>query len=577
MTKSTHSSQAPWSDPEPRSEPSHDQPDHDKEVSAEAKPTNSGAPHHGFGFWMVFVSLCLASFLAALDVTVITTALPTITDAIGGGDQYVWIANTYVITSTAVQPFFGQLSNIFGRRYVTLAAVALFLLGSGLSGGATGVGMLIAGRCVQGMGSGGIMMLLDLIVCDLVPLRERAKYIGIVMASSGVSAALGPLIGGAIVQTISWRWVFYINLPIGGLVFITIAIFLRTEYKRSPTWLHALGRIDYLGNTLFIASVVSLLLGLVMGGQVFPWRSWRVILPLVLGVVGIAAFLFYESTSLCKEPTIPLELFGNRTSAIAYALTFLTAMLLQWASYYLPIYFQAIQLSSPIRSGVQLLPLNCSLIPFTIIAGIIVSNTGRYLPVHIFSFALITLSFGLFSRWDQNTSTAEWVLLQIVASGGLGTTMNTPLTALQASLPDSYNASATATYAFLRSFAFVWGITIPGIIINGQVGNHASAITKDPRVQGVLRQGGALGFTSRDALMALSDGTRRQLVGLFTDAFKISWYVALAFALLGFILCFGEKQIELRTTLDTEFGLQDDGNKKAEDHEAKVGASEASP
>ncbi|KAI0114678.1 MFS general substrate transporter [Hypoxylon sp. NC0597] len=517
---------------------------------------------------MVFVSLCCASFMSALDVTIVTTALPTITRDIGGEDKYVWIANSYTITQTAIQPFFGQLSNIFGRRYVTIAAIIIFLLGSGLSGGAINVGMLIVGRCIQGLGAGALMMLLDLIICDMVPLRDRAKYVGIVMSSSAVSAALGPLIGGAIVQTISWRWTFYINLPIGGLVLIAIILFLKTKYKRSPTWMQALARIDYLGNAIFISSIISLLLGLIMGGQVFPWSSWRIILPIVLGVVGLGLFVFYESTSLCKEPTIPLELFGNRTSASAYAITFLSAMLIQWATYYLPIYFQGVQLSSPIRAGIQILPLNTCIIPFTMVAGIIVSNTGKYIHLHFTSFALIALSFGLFSRLDQYSSTAEWVLLQIVAAAGLGFTLNSPLTALQASLPDSYSASATATYAFLRSFAFVWGITIPAIIFNAQVANNAFRITADPELQSALGSGAALGYTTRQFLMSLASDTRDQVVNIFTDAFQITWYISLAFSLLGFILCFGEKQLELRTTLDTEFGL--DEKKKGDENNNKT-------
>lgn len=296
----------------------------DKEIvdQTQTEAAADGGVIHSFGFWMVFVSLCLASFLAALDVTLITTALPAVTREIGGQDKYVWIANCYVITSTALQPLFGQLSNIFGRRWVTITAVGLFLLRNGLAGGATNVG--------------------------------------------------------------------------------------------------------------------ALLLGLIMGGQVFPWSSWHIIVPIVLGGIGIGLFIGYESTSFCKEPTIPLKLFGNRTSSIAYALTFLSAMLLQWSAYYLPMYFQAVQLSNPTRAGVQILPLNTFLILMTIIAGIIVSKTGKYLPVHVISFALMSLSFGLFASLDQHTGTAEWVLLQIVAAAGLGFTMNSPLTALQASLPDSY-------------------------------------------------------------------------------------------------------------------------------------------
>ncbi|KAI0107210.1 MFS general substrate transporter [Nemania sp. FL0031] len=547
----------------------------DEPSSSSALDTNQSEPsgdddtgaQHTLAFWLVFVSLCLASFLSALDVTVLTTALPTVTREIGGEDKYVWIANTYVITSTAIQPLFGQLSDIFGRRYVTLVAVALFLLGSGLSGGAINVGMLISGRSIQGIGSGAIMMLLDLIICDLVPLRERPKYLGIVFSSSGVSAALGPLIGGAIVSTISWRWVFYINLPIAGIVFFMCLFFLHTKHKKSPTWKHALGRIDYFGNTLFIAAVISLLLGLITGGQVFPWSSFRVILPIVLGAVGIGAFIFYESTSFCKSPTVPLELFGSRTSAIAYVLTFLSAMLLQWVSYYLPIFFQAVQLSTPVRAGVGLLPLNIFLIVVAIVAGGIITKTGKYLPVHIASFGLMALGVGLFTRMNPRTSAVEWAFLEIVAASGLALTLNSPLTAIQASLPDSYSASATATYAFLRSFAFVWGITIPAIIINSEVSKHVGRITTDIGLQSMLSGGAALGFTTRSYLLTLSQETRDQVVSVFSDAIGISWYAALPFALLGFVLCFGEKQITLRTTLDTEYGLEDKKEEKVANSE----------
>jgi MFS family permease len=290
--------------------------------------SSDGSSRKGIKFWLIFAALCMTSLLGGLDTTVTATALATMSSEIGGQGQYVWFANVGTVTMTAVQPFFGQLANIFGRRYMTLFAVGIFILGSAVSGAAISPGMLIGGRAVQGIGTGALMMLQDLIVCDLVPLRERGKYISIFTASAGVAASLGPLIGGAIAEW-NWRWIFYLNLPIGGLALIAVALLLHTKHRRSPTWLHALMRIDYVGNAIFMTAVVALLLGIVMGGQnVFPWSSWRVLLPLLIGVLGLVCFVFYERSAACKEPIIPLQLFANRTSAIAFILTFCSGMLL---------------------------------------------------------------------------------------------------------------------------------------------------------------------------------------------------------------------------------------------------------
>lgn len=519
----------------------------------------AGSERHSLRFWLVFAALCMTSLLGGLDTTVTSTALATISSDIGGQEQYVWFANVSTVTMTAVQPLFGQLANIFGRRYMTLLAVGFFILGSGLAGAAINPVMLIGGRAVQGIGSGALMMLQDLVVCDLVPVRERAKYISIFTASAGVAASLGPLIGGAMAEW-NWRWIFYINLPIGGLAFLAVALLLNTKHTRSPTWMHALLRIDYVGNAIFITAVVSLLLGIVMGGQnVFPWSSWRVVLPLVMGVIGLAAFIAYERTPACKEPTIPLELFQNRTSAIAFVLTFCSGMLLQWISYFLPIFYQGVQLATPTRSGERIIPLNVFLIVMAIVAGNIISVTGKYVPLHIASFAFMALALGLFTRFDQDTKVLEWVFLQIVAGTGLGFTMNTPLTALQASLSDTYNAAATAMFGFVHTLAFTWGVTIPAVIFNADIANNIWRLNLTLRSQNELANGRALGFTTRASLMSVTDVTEREkIITLFTHAIKMTWYAGMGVALIGLGLCFGEKQIQLRTAMqNNDFGMED--------------------
>ena len=245
----------------------------------------SSSTTHSLRFWCLFAALCLLSFISSIDAAIITAALPTVTRVIGGEKQYVWIANSFVFASTAPQPLFAQISNIFGRRNPMLFAVSLFALGSGIAGGAKNPAMLIAGRTVQGLGTGGIYVLLDVVCCDLVPLRERGKYLGIMLSTAAIGTTIGPIIGGALAQ-VEWRWIFYLNLPVSGLSLLAVVVFFNVRYTRNPTWLKALGRVDLLGNAIFIPSIIAILLGLVLGGVQFPWGSYHVILPLILGFLG---------------------------------------------------------------------------------------------------------------------------------------------------------------------------------------------------------------------------------------------------------------------------------------------------
>jgi MFS family permease len=284
-------------------------------------------------FWGIFAALCALSFLAALDSSIITTALPTITKAIGGEKEYVWIANSFVFATLAPQPLFGQIANVFGRRNPIIVSVFLFALGSGIGGGAHNVAMLIAGRTIQGLGAGGIYVLIDIVCCDMVPLRERGKYLGFLFSWAGVAALPGPVVGGALAET-DWRWIFYLNLPISAVALAAIVIFLRQKGATKSS--NALQRVDILGNAIFIPSMIAILFGLVTGGQQYPWSSWRIILPLVLGGLGWIAFHIHQVSPICKEPSVPSRVFSNRTSAAAYGITFLSSVIIQQITYFLP-------------------------------------------------------------------------------------------------------------------------------------------------------------------------------------------------------------------------------------------------
>lgn len=284
--------------------------------------------------------------------------------------------------STAFQPLYGQVANILGRRWLIMFAIAMFMLGSGLSGGASTMSILILGRTIQGIGGAGVTMMVDLIVSDLVPLRERGTVMGIVFGAVTVGTALGPFLGGAILQSGSWGWIFYLNLPIGAAALVLLMLFLQVSHTKESSFRAKLKTIDFVGNSIFILSVVAVLIALTNAGTIYLWSSWRTLLTLVFGFVGLGLFYAYERSKFCTEPTLPHQLFSNRTSATAFILTLIHTLIMNWSIYFLPVYFQAVLGSTPIRSGVQLLPTVIFLMVFAAIGGVVMEKYGRYRPTH---------------------------------------------------------------------------------------------------------------------------------------------------------------------------------------------------
>ncbi|SPO01912.1 related to putative multidrug transporter Mfs1.1 (major facilitator family protein) [Cephalotrichum gorgonifer] len=505
-------------------------------------------------FWAIIATLCVVGLLSSLENTVVTTSLPFIVTQLGLGENYIWVTNIFFLTSTVVQPFFGQLANIFGRRYVCLAVIALFTLGSGIAGGARNGATLIAGRAVQGMGSGGINMIVDVIVSDLVPLRERGNYMAIILIVYFVGTAIGPYVGGAIVESTSWRW-------IGGVCMIMILLFLQVKYNKEMTFAQKMRRIDYLGNILLVAATVSVLFAMSYGGTRYPWSSWRVILPLVLGLLGLGVLPLVETSKFVKEPVVPPRLFANRTSATVFAITFLNSALLYWMLFFLPVYFQAVLGSSPARAGVQLLPSITIAIPFAIVAVVLLTKFGKYKPLHFFGFALNTIGLGLASLLDEKSSAAEWVMYQVIAAGGSGFVLNTLLPACQTPLQESDQAAATATWSFVRSFGSIWGVAIPAAIFNNYFDKLSTRIS-DQEVAAHFRNGKAYESASANLIDSFPEPVKQELVGVYVESLKYVWRMSVIFAGICFLLVFLEKQIKMRTELDTEFGLEDKKEKK---------------
>ncbi|KAK2745532.1 hypothetical protein FQN57_003657 [Myotisia sp. PD_48] len=521
-------------------------------ASSSGKATSKG---HSYRFWGVFIALCILAFISALDVAIITTALPTITAEIGGAKEYVWIANSFVVASSVVQPLCGQLANVLGRRIPLIGSTVLFILGSGLAGGASSPAMLIAGRTVQGVGAGGIYVLIDIVCCDLVPLRERGKYLGLMFSWSGLAAALGPVLGGVLAQS-NWRWIFYLNIPVCGVSLVAVLLFMRVNTGTSQGEISKLRQLDYLGNLIFIPSMVSLLLGLVMGGIQYPWSSWRIIVPLVLGVIGW--IVFHIQQTFAKFSSVPNRLFSNRTSATAFVLTFLSSILVQILAYFLPVYFQAVKGTTSLRSGVNFLPFAIGTLVFATLSGVLLSKFGAYRPLHAVAFALSAVGFGLLTLLDGNTSTVAWVFFQIIASAGAGMVMSVLLPAIMAGLPESDVASSSATYSFIRTFGYIWGVTIPSIIFNAVFNDNIHLISSES-LRNQLRDGAAYSFASlaHEVRGELPARIWDQIVEVYTKALRTIWWVGLGISIASFFAVGGEKGLELRKELETEYGIKE--------------------
>jgi len=531
-----------------------------EESAAKVEPeANSPSTSKSWRFYLILLSL---NFISSLDGSIIATALPRITSELSAADSYVWIANSFLIAQTVIQPLCAQLSNIFGRRNPMIISIAIFALGSGIAGGANASTMMIAGRTVQGLGAGAIFMLVEIIVCDLVPLRERGKYLGFVLSSSAIGAIMGPVVGGVLADA-NWRWIFYLNIPTSGLTIAIMLVFLRLHHKKETTWAAAFLRIDWVGSLIFIASICSLLIGLVFGGSVFPWSSWRVIVPIILGVMGWAGFHVYEwkPPHYCKEVMVPPRLFSNRTSVAGFYINFVSSILLQWVCFFWPFYFQALKGVSPLRAGINFVPYEAFLIITAAGAGGILSKFGYYRPMHFLGFCLGIIGSGLNIMLSPATPKAVWVIFQIVDAVGRALLLPTVLPAIMTSMPESDVASATGIYSFLRSFGFVWGITIPGIIFNAQFDRHSSKISKSS-VREQLQGGRAYQFVGGSYIRSLEPTVRQEVISVYQEALKAVWIGAVAFGVAGIAAVFVEKHITLRTELDTQFGIEQGGNMK---------------
>src|SRR4051812_24014727 len=376
---------------------------------------------------LVISGLMLVMLLASLDQTIVSTALPTIVGELGGLEHLSWVVTAYLLAVTVVTPLYGKLGDLYGRKRVLQGALALFLVGSALCGLAQGMTELIAFRAIQGLGGGGLMVSAQAAIGDVVPPRERGKWSGLFGAVFGVSSVAGPLIGGFLTSHTSWRWIFYVNLPLGAIALVVLGITLPSATERVER------SIDYVGTVLLAVALSSLVLATTLGGTSYDWGSPFIVGMGVLFVVATAAFVYAESRA--REPVLPPSLFRNRVFAVTSAVGLVVGFALFGALTFLPLLQQVVRGDSPTESGLQLLPVMAGLLFTSIVSGQVITRTGRYRWFPIAGTAIGFLGLLLLSRLDRSTSTALASLYMLILGLGLGMVMQVLVLAVQNSVP----------------------------------------------------------------------------------------------------------------------------------------------
>lgn len=364
--------------------------------------------------------------------------------------------------------------------------------------------------------------------------------------------------GGVFTEQASWRWVFYINLPICAIALATIIPFLNLKYNRQGSISDRLKRVDWLGNAVLVAAVAAILFALSYGGTKYAWGSWRIVLPMVAGFLGLILFGYIQRSGYVAEPTMPRQIFANRTAISIFVMAFLHGLLLLWVIYFFPVYSQAVLRASPIRAGVMLFPTATTIAPASALAGAFITLTGKYRVLHYLGWILMAIGVGLFPLLNTNSPVSAWVGYQTFFGLGNGLVFNAMIPPLLASLPASEVATATATWTFMRSFGSIWGIAIPSAIFNEKVNKLVvQRLAGNTAIQDLLKNGLAYQHATREFIDGLAPAVRGVVVGIYVDGLKTVWFTAIAFAVLGLPVCLFVKGLVLSDEYESEFGIEE--------------------
>ena len=483
---------------------------------------------------VVLFGLMAGVMLAALDQSIVGTALPRIVSELGGLDKLAWVVTAYLLTATAATPLWGKISDLYGRRHIFQAAILIFLAGSVLCGLSQNLPQLIAFRAIQGIGGGGLMALAFSIIGDVIPPRERGRYQGYFGAVFGVSSVAGPLLGGWFTDGPGWRWIFYINLPLGLLALAVINATFKPRRRPSNV------TIDYVGAILLAIALTCVILISSLGSSLIVEAPVSFVAIALAAVLSLGGFIYAET--VVPDPLLPLSLFRNRAFVLATAIGFIVGMALFGSITLLPVYFQVVKGLDPTSAGLHLTPMMLGVFVTSIVSGQIITRIGRYKVFPVVGTALMTIGLALLSRITVDTSPALASTYMLLLGAGLGMVMQILVMAVQNAVAYEQLGVATSGTTLFRSI----GGTVGAALFGGIFAYVLEAHLRDalPGLSEALRD--------PDAIASLAEPMRSTYLAVFVDALHPVFITATVLALISFFLALAIKEVPLRSSIAPE-------------------------
>ncbi|WP_461032433.1 MDR family MFS transporter [Streptomyces mayteni] len=479
------------------------------------------------------MALLIAIMLAMLDNMIIGTAMPTIVGELGGVQHLSWVVTAYTLATAASTPIWGKIGDMYGRKGAFLTSIVIFLIGSALSGLAQDMGQLIAFRAVQGLGAGGLLVGVMAIIGDLIPPRERGRYQGMMAGAMALAMIGGPSLGGLITDHLGWRWTFYINLPLGAVALTMVTLVLHLPKRRSQA------SIDYLGATLLVVGITSIVLVTTWGGTEYPWGSGRIVGLSVLGVASLIAFVWSQTRA--AEPVLPLHLFRNRNFTLVALIGFFVGFVMFGGTLYLPLFQQAVQGASATNSGLQLLPMLLSMMAVSMVVGRATTRTGRYRMYPIAGGVLIVVGMLLLSTMDTDTDRLTAGVYMAVLGAGMGFLMQITMLIAQNSVEMRDMGVASSTSTLFRTLGSSFGVAIMGALFTSRVQDEMA--DSGAAAGGAARETAAL---DADGLAALPDQVREAYEHAVASGTHVAFLVGGLIAVAAFVMALFVKEVPLR-------------------------------